>query len=540
MAPSIPLGSSLKTGALFGGGFSLAGKELQDCYAGEVNLNTGKRHGRGKYVYPNKAFSYEGEYLHGKKHGFGRFEIKGHSYYEGEFSEDEVTGKGLQVYENGSTYEGDFVLGEKHGKGISFDKRRNERYTGEFERNARHGEGLLVLMDTETTYEGNFEKQKPSGRGKVLVPATQQIYEGNFVRDESQTLPGLAELKISLSGDGGLVESAEGRKEGQFENSMLQGQGLHFDAKTGITYEGLFDQDKQVNEPKRITCSFIQLSKGKEELEEEEKQEGQEKREGEGEGEEEEEVAGEESVTENPTEAFDEKEKEKENEQEANEGEEKVEDGPDNVEALEKGHLVLESRVLELNSNEIEATWGSFGIQICVETEAKQAPPSRPANPEPHSEAEAASGSEAASQETENATADSAKDANDDDAKNNTNEGDDDDESSTSEPKFCVFSNESGRLVHLKCKMEEGAPEEGQPPAGGTEETSSENSEADPSAESAKRVKSLELDLPRTSKGLVMIEHFDTVFNTLEVGKYTLEFSSGGLDDNQELTLVIK
>ena len=251
------LGTSLKTGALFGGGFSLAGKELHDCYEGEVSLQTGKRQGKGKYEYPNKAFSYRGEYLDGKKHGYGTFVIKGHSTYVGEFSHDEIEGSGRQVYENGSHYEGHFHLGERHGKGTFVDMVKRENYMGDFSHNARQGEGTLVLLDTETLYEGHFEKHKPCGEGKLTVPAAQCTYEGTFAEDLDQTEPGLGELKVSLNGYGKITR-AEYTKEGQFSRNLLHGEGVYSSSETGITYKGQFSEDKPCAEPKRIACGFMQ------------------------------------------------------------------------------------------------------------------------------------------------------------------------------------------------------------------------------------------------------------------------------------------
>jgi hypothetical protein len=62
--------------------------------------------------------------------------------------------------------------------------------------------------------------------------------------------------------------------------------------------------------------------------------------------------------------------------------------------------------------------------------------------------------------------------------------------------------------------MEEGASEEGQPEPEETSTQENGSEAADASAESLKKVKSIELDLPRTSNGLVTIDNFGTLFNT--------------------------
>ena len=49
-------------------GTGLKGNELDDCYTGQVG-DVNQRHGYGKYAYPNPMFTYEGEYVNGRKHG---------------------------------------------------------------------------------------------------------------------------------------------------------------------------------------------------------------------------------------------------------------------------------------------------------------------------------------------------------------------------------------------------------------------------------------------------------------------------------------
>lgn len=49
-------------------GLFLKGAALDDCYRGPSH-SQGVRNGHGTYVYPNRFYAYDGEYVEGKKHG---------------------------------------------------------------------------------------------------------------------------------------------------------------------------------------------------------------------------------------------------------------------------------------------------------------------------------------------------------------------------------------------------------------------------------------------------------------------------------------
>ena len=51
-------------------------------------MGTKKRHGKGNYLYPNKFFEYQGEYVQGKKHGFGILKLNDGTQIEAQFNED--------------------------------------------------------------------------------------------------------------------------------------------------------------------------------------------------------------------------------------------------------------------------------------------------------------------------------------------------------------------------------------------------------------------------------------------------------------------
>ena len=120
-------------------GVTLHGIELVRRYAGDVNP-AGLRHGKGKYEFPNPAYTYEGDFVSGRKHGAGTFTTPCGGKYVGDFVDDEITGRGERVWGDGRTYDGTFKLGEMHGEG-TLRRPDGGSYTGEWAMNKRHGRG---------------------------------------------------------------------------------------------------------------------------------------------------------------------------------------------------------------------------------------------------------------------------------------------------------------------------------------------------------------------------------------------------------------
>ena len=69
-------------------------------------------------VFTNKFFTYEGEWLHGKRHGLGKLKFADGGFFEGSFVNGEICGLGHRVWANKDSYSGRFRFGERHGPGI--------------------------------------------------------------------------------------------------------------------------------------------------------------------------------------------------------------------------------------------------------------------------------------------------------------------------------------------------------------------------------------------------------------------------------------
>ena len=239
-------------------GFSLAGEALHACYAGERDAR-GRRHGEGRYRYPNRSFEYAGAYVRGLKEGHGEFNIGGCGTYAGQFEGDEMTGEGVRRYADGSVYSGAFVLGERHGQGRMVYAKKGEWYQGEWEDNRRHGAGTWNRADG-SVFEGGFVHHKPQGLGTLTLPRPEDGDAGTdpvVVRG-----PFKADLKVYGKGS---LELANGTMfEGDLVASLPQGQGVQMDATTGVTFEGTFESGQPAEKPDALTAAWIREPKGAE------------------------------------------------------------------------------------------------------------------------------------------------------------------------------------------------------------------------------------------------------------------------------------
>ncbi|XP_030224066.1 MORN repeat-containing protein 1 isoform X2 [Gadus morhua] len=191
-------------------------------YVGEVSNQ--KRHGYGKYVYPNSFFLYEGEWSMGRKHGLGKLMMKDGSFYEGEFICGEIEGSGLRHWaKTGDSYSGEFKQGELHGFGV-LQRASGESYEGQFCCGLREGHGSLTDSDGHA-YLGSFHRDKRHGEGRIEYSNGDQ-YEGSWVLDQKQ---GQGVLRCV---DGSLYD-------GQWRNNLFNGQGIMIHT-SGMVWEGIW------------------------------------------------------------------------------------------------------------------------------------------------------------------------------------------------------------------------------------------------------------------------------------------------------------
>lgn len=109
-----------------------------NLYSG--SMQSGYRHGKGKFTRAEDHFTYDGDWYMGKRHGRGEEEMPGQWRFSGEFYNDQRNGFGRLVCADGESYEGEWVNGLREGKGVYYNA---GRAGSPARRNAQRGCGRL-------------------------------------------------------------------------------------------------------------------------------------------------------------------------------------------------------------------------------------------------------------------------------------------------------------------------------------------------------------------------------------------------------------
>eukprot|EP00877_Chromochloris_zofingiensis_P003782 jgi/Chrzof1/13404/Cz07g31220.t1 len=204
-------------------GLFLKGAALDDCYRGPSH-SQGVRNGHGTYVYPNRFYAYDGEYVEGKKHGHGRLMMADGGMYEGEFADDEIQGTGTRYFSNGNIYTGAFQCGMMHGTG-TLQMTNGDVYQGRFTNNLFEGDGVYSFANGDI-YEGQMSHHKPAGIG-VMTYHNGNKYTGAWVDGH-------------CCGQGTCVYANGDVYEGGWEGNNSHGLGTLTITGYGIHYTGTF------------------------------------------------------------------------------------------------------------------------------------------------------------------------------------------------------------------------------------------------------------------------------------------------------------
>ena len=133
-------------------------------YSGVVLRSTGMPHGVGRMVYEEDQRTYEGDWRHGRWHGFGRATFANGDSYEGEYRFDQRHGRGKYCWSDGRIYDGQFSEDKRHGKG-TFKWPDGAIYDGDFVQGQREGHGQYTFSDGGY-YTGNWVDGRYEGFGE--------------------------------------------------------------------------------------------------------------------------------------------------------------------------------------------------------------------------------------------------------------------------------------------------------------------------------------------------------------------------------------
>lgn len=121
---------------------SQSGERFEGVFQG------GERNGQGKLILAN--YLLEGTFVNGKLE-YGKKFIRDGGVYEGQLKDMEFCGKGKFTYADGKTYEGDYLHNKKNGYGVY--KWEGKVYEGPWVDGKMHGQGWLTNEFGRKKYE---------------------------------------------------------------------------------------------------------------------------------------------------------------------------------------------------------------------------------------------------------------------------------------------------------------------------------------------------------------------------------------------------
>ncbi len=190
----ITLGSRVRGGSalallafLLVSGTAIAQSTLPPC----TGKNTSSWSGCVGTLTSGKSILYTGEFVNGKKQGYGEETIpqaNGDDRYIGQFHDGRRHGKGIFYFSNGGKYEGELVRGQFNGDG-SFESPNGDRYVGQFRNGQFSGEGVYTFANGNVVQEGVFENGVFVRAAKIQQRTTTPDTAGQF-NEASRLNPG--------------------------------------------------------------------------------------------------------------------------------------------------------------------------------------------------------------------------------------------------------------------------------------------------------------------------------------------------------------
>lgn len=117
---------------------------------------------------------YEGEFVHGMRHGKGRYEFR-EEVYDGDWKWDQRHGWGCLTCNDGNTMKGEWQNGKLHGFACVVDKKDTVIYEGEFHDGKRHGLGRQVF-ESGDMYDGGWQVGRLHDRGVYYFTNGDRLY----------------------------------------------------------------------------------------------------------------------------------------------------------------------------------------------------------------------------------------------------------------------------------------------------------------------------------------------------------------------------
>jgi hypothetical protein len=118
--------------------------------------------------------NYDGEFLHGMRHGKGKYEFRD-EVYDGEWKWDHRHGSGELKCADGTIIKGDWQKGKLNGFATVVDQKGTVMYEGEFKDGKRHGLGRQ-LFESGDMYDGGWKQGRLHDRGVYYFTNGDRLY----------------------------------------------------------------------------------------------------------------------------------------------------------------------------------------------------------------------------------------------------------------------------------------------------------------------------------------------------------------------------
>uniref|UniRef100_A0A7S0HIS5 MORN repeat-containing protein 5 n=1 Tax=Hanusia phi TaxID=3032 RepID=A0A7S0HIS5_9CRYP len=175
-----------------------------DGHMYEGSFLDGIAHGYGRMTWPDGQW-FQGEFLHGKSDGLGRRVWSSGHEYVGEEHRGFRHGIGIMCWPGGKRYEGEFRMDMKEGIGLLWSS-SDKFYVGGWSRNEPHGFGLEHVQGTVAFVE--YVRGKVLKRMEIAADLRRRVKANLDVPDEMSLLPADSTYKLHLLPLPGYVRTA--------------------------------------------------------------------------------------------------------------------------------------------------------------------------------------------------------------------------------------------------------------------------------------------------------------------------------------------
>ena len=202
-----------------------------------------------EYLLDKKILVFKGEYLNGKRNGYGREFENYKMIFEGEYINGKRNGEGKEYIDRNLVFQGEYLNGKRNGEGKEYID-GNLVFKGNYLDGKRNGYGREYKYN-KLLFEGNYLNGKKNGNAKKYYDNGKLKFEGNYLNGKKwngkiygKNCKDVSELK-----DGkGTIKKYDGtgnlKFEGEYLNGEKNGKGKEYEFNE-VLFEGEYLNGKK-------------------------------------------------------------------------------------------------------------------------------------------------------------------------------------------------------------------------------------------------------------------------------------------------------